>query len=75
MSTGITRFDRHAVGVQTCLVGLEGSDDIAATVTDALCSHEWECVVVGAGIRSAGDDVELFEQVVNLVRGHAPTRP
>jgi hypothetical protein len=69
---GLTRFERHGVSVRTCLVGLDGSDDIAATVTDALRAGEWECVVVGAGIRTAEDDVELFEQVINLVRGHAP---
>jgi hypothetical protein len=72
IQAGITRFERHGVGVQTCLFGLDGSDDVAATVTGALRAQEWECVVVGAGIRTAEDDVELFEQVINLVRGHAP---
>jgi hypothetical protein len=69
---GIARFAAHDVGVQTCLIGLDGSEDIAAVVTEALSDRTWECVVIGGGIRTADDQVELFEQVVNLVRRHAP---
>lgn len=53
-----------------CLVGLDGSDDVQAVVTAALCAQVWECVVIGGGVRN---DLELFERVVNLVRRHAPT--
>lgn len=52
-----------------CLVGLDGSDDVAAVVTAALRAQPWECVVIGGGVRS---ELELFERVVNLVRRHAP---
>jgi hypothetical protein len=69
---GIARFAAHDVGVQTCLIGLDGSDDIAAVITAALSDQTWECVVIGGGIRSAEDQIELFEQVVDLVRCHAP---
>jgi hypothetical protein len=71
IEVGIARFAEHGVGVQACLVGLDGSDDIAATVTDALCARSWECVVIGGGIRTAENQVRLFEQVINLVRRHA----
>lgn len=71
IEVGIARFAEHGVGVQACLVGLDGSDDIVATVTDALCARSWECVVIGGGIRTAEDQVQLFEQVINLVRRHA----
>jgi hypothetical protein len=70
---GIARFVEHDVGVQTCLVGLDGGDDVAAVITEALAGRTWECVVIGGGMRTAEDQVELFEQVVNLVRRHAPT--
>ena len=69
---GIAFFDEHGVGVRSCLVGLDGDDDIPALVTDALCDERWECVVIGGGIRTADDQVELFEQIVDLVRRHAP---
>jgi 6,7-dimethyl-8-ribityllumazine synthase len=70
VKAGIARFAEHGVGVETCLFGLDGSDDIPAVVTAALEARAWECVVVGGGVRRG--EVELFEQVINLVRRHAP---
>ncbi|NUW41466.1 hypothetical protein [Nonomuraea rhodomycinica] len=72
IEVGIARFAEHGVGVETCLFGLDGSDDVETTVTRALRARPWECVVIGGGVRKADDQVELFEQVVNLVRRHAP---
>ena len=71
IEVGIARFAEHGVGVQTCLFGLDGSDDIEAVVTAALRARPWECVVIGGGVR---DDSQtgLFEQVLNLVRRYAP---
>jgi hypothetical protein len=57
--TGVAGFAEHGVGVATCLVGLDGSDDVAAVVTAALRARAWECVVVGGGVRDPGE-VELF---------------
>jgi len=71
IEVGIARFAGHGLGVETCLVGLDGSDDVPAVITAALRSRPWECVVIGGGVRN-DDEVELFEQVVNLVRRHAP---
>ncbi|MBS2550622.1 hypothetical protein KGQ19_27495 [Catenulispora sp. NL8] len=70
IAAGVEQFAEHRVGVQTCLFGLDGSDDIPAVVTAALSAQPWECVVVGGGVRRSEGD--LFEQVVNLVRRHAP---
>jgi hypothetical protein len=69
IEVGRSRFVEHDVGAEFCLVGMDGSDDISAVITTALCARPWECVVIGGGVRH---DVELFEQVVNLVRRHAP---
>ena len=70
IAAGVARFAEHGVAVQTCLFGLDGSDDIPAVVTAALTAQPWECVVVGGGVRRGEE--ELFEQVINLVRRHAP---
>jgi hypothetical protein len=67
------RFAEGRVGAEFCLFGLDGSDDIPAVVTAALEAQSWECVVIGGGVRKAEDLLEVFEQVVNLVRRHAPT--
>jgi hypothetical protein len=72
IAVGMTRFADAGVGVESCLVGLDGSDDVEAVVTKALDSRPWEVVVVGGGIRMAADLLDLFERIVNLVRRHAP---
>ena len=72
IDVGLAKFAAHGVGVQACLVGLDGSDDIAAVVTDALRTRPWECVTIGGGLRHSDDELVILEQVVNLVRRHAP---
>ena len=70
IEVGLARFAEHGVGVETCLFGLDGSDDVEAVVTDALRRRPWDCVTVGGGVRN---QLELFEQLINLVRRHAPS--
>ncbi|MFI0486880.1 hypothetical protein [Actinomadura sp. 9N215] len=72
IEAGVARFAQHGVGVETCLFGLDGSDDVEAVVGGALRARPWECVIVGGGLRTADDQIELFERLVNLVRRHAP---
>ncbi len=69
IEVGRARFVEQDVPARFCLVGLDGSDDVEAVITSHLRAEEWECVVVGGGVRH---DLELFERVVNLVRQHAP---
>jgi uncharacterized glyoxalase superfamily protein PhnB len=71
IEAGIARFAEHGVGVETCLLGLDGSDDVPAVVAAALRARPWACVVIGGGVRN-DDQLQLFEQVLNLVRRHAP---
>jgi hypothetical protein len=66
---GRARFVEQGVGAEFCLVGLDGSDDVEAVITAALCAQRWECVVIGGGVRN---QLDLFERVVNLVHRHAP---
>src|SRR3954469_2705397 len=72
IAVGMARFAEAGVGARTCLVGLDGSDDIPAVVAEALADRPWEVVVVGGGIRNNEDGLELYELVINLVRRHAP---
>jgi hypothetical protein len=71
IEVGIARFAEHGVGVQACLFGLDGSDDIEAVLTAALRARPWECVVIGGGVRD-DSQTALFERVLNLVRRYAP---
>lgn len=69
---GRARFVEHGLAAEFCLFGLDGSDDVGAVITAALCRHRWECVVIGGGVRH---QLNLFETVVNLVHRHAPQAP
>lgn len=73
IAMGLARFAEHGVGVATCLLGLDGSDDIEEVVSRTLRAEVWTCVVIGGGLRGSDDQVELLELVVNLIRQHAPT--
>ena len=72
IKTGMAKFAEHGIGAQSCLFGLDGSDDPEELVTAALLSQPWECVVIGGGVRRAEEHLALFERIVNLVRRHAP---
>ena len=72
IAVGMARFADAGVGAETCLFGLDGSDDIEAVVTAALDRRPWEVVVVGGGVRTNEERLELFERIINLVRRHAP---
>jgi len=72
IAVGMARFRNAGVGVESCMFGLDGSDDIEAVVTEALDSRPWEVVVVGGGVRKPEDQLDLFERIVNLVHRHAP---
>lgn len=72
IEAGLAEFAEHGVGVETCLIGLDGRDDVDAVVASALRAHAWECVTVGGGLRHSDDQAELLERVVNLIRRHAP---
>ena len=71
IEVGMARFAQHGVEAESCLFGLDGSEDVEAVVTAALSAQPWECVVIGGGVRNAEDQLHLFERVVNLVRRHA----
>ena len=49
IDVGGVRFIQHGVGAEFCLFGLDGSDDVEAVVTAALCPalgvrrHRWRC--------------------------------
>jgi len=72
IAVGLARFASAGIRVESCLFGLDGSDDIKAVVTEALGGRPWEVVVVGGGVRRAEDRLELFERIMNRAHRHAP---
>lgn len=56
--------------VQLCLVDL---DETAETVvTQKLTETAFDCVMIGAGVRTVPDKLLLFEKLINIVHKHAP---
>ena len=70
IARGQARFGDHGIEADLCLV-VPGENPEAA-IAQALVRKDYACVVVGGGIRKHEPLLELFEQVVNLVRQHAP---
>ena len=66
------QFTDAGIDATSCLVGLDGSDDIPVVVAAALAQGPWDCVVIGGGIRHSEVQVELFEEIINLVHRLAP---
>lgn len=56
--------------VQLCLVDL---DETAETVvTQKLTETAFDCVMIGAGVRTVPDKLLLFEKLIDIVHKHAP---
>jgi hypothetical protein len=68
---GMAALADRGFHAEACLLGLDGSDDVEARVTDTLQARSWDCVVVGGGIRHSEEQLELFESVINFIHRHA----
>lgn len=71
MARGRDRFDELGLTADWCLIAPDDGPEQA--LIEALTGSTYECVVIGGGIRKHEPLLELFEQVVNLARLHAPT--
>ncbi|WP_346777044.1 hypothetical protein [Streptomyces sp. HNM0575] len=73
IARGRARFDESGIRADWCLAALDENPEEA--IVEALTREEYDCVVIGGGIRTHEPLLELFEKVVNLVRQHAPGAP
>jgi hypothetical protein len=70
IALGHKRCVDAGVEVDTCLV--EIGPTARAIIAKALQAKPYGVVVVGGGIRKPDELVELFEDVIDLIRRHAP---
>lgn len=56
---------------QLCLVDL--GETAGATVTQTVSTDSFDCVVIGAGVRTAPELLLFFEKLINLVHQYAPS--
>ncbi|MEU2788151.1 hypothetical protein [Streptomyces sp. NPDC007100] len=66
----MARFAEHGIEASVALLALDGSAE--GKIVAALAERDWDVVVIGGGIRKPEALLTFFEQVVNLVRQHAP---
>ncbi|MFC1415583.1 hypothetical protein [Streptacidiphilus cavernicola] len=66
----LARFGEHGIDAAMTLVGLDATAEPALIA--ALTERAWDVVVIGGGIRKPEPLLPFFEQVLNLVRRHAP---
>ncbi|WP_369199969.1 hypothetical protein [Streptomyces sp. PU-14G] len=66
----LARFADHSLDASVALLPADASAVSAAVA--ALTERDWDVVVIGGGIRKPEAALLFFEQVVNLVREHAP---
>jgi hypothetical protein len=56
--------------VTSCLIDL--GDTAEAVTAEALKSGDFDCVLIGAGLRQPGERLLLFEKIINLIHRFAP---
>ena len=59
-------------GYDARLCFVDHGETAAQVVTAALSDAEYDCILIGAGVRSDPDEFLLFEALINLVHEHAP---
>ena len=57
--------------VQTCIVDLGATAE--AVVLETLSQSQFDCIMVGAGIRALPEHTALFEKIINAVHQNAPS--
>jgi hypothetical protein len=57
--------------IHNCFIDL--GETAEATVSDLLDTHKFDCIMIGAGIRTLPEHTVLFEKVINLIHSSTST--
>jgi hypothetical protein len=66
----IERVREMGYDVTSCLIDL--GDTAEAVTSEALTSRDFDCVLIGAGLRQPPERLLLFERIINLIHRLAP---
>ena len=61
---------RLGCSVQMCLTDF--GETAEAVVQSALKQTQFDCILIGAGVRTNPDNFILFEKLINVIHEHAP---
>jgi hypothetical protein len=70
LNAELARF--ATLGIDAGMTLLDLGESTEDTVIAALAQRRWDVVVVGGGIRKPEALLDLFEQIVNLIRRRSP---
>jgi len=62
-----------SLGYEAKLGLIDSADTAPDTVTELLSKQTFDCVLIGAGVRTVDDYVLLFETLINIVHKCAPS--
>ena len=68
---GIATLASKGYDASTCFI--DHGETAEATVTDALSTTRYECILIGAGVRVDPAEFLLFERLINVILRHAPS--
>jgi hypothetical protein len=66
----LDRLRAAGFDVVSCLIDL--GETAEAVTTRALQAENFDCILIGAGLRLPGERLALFEKVLNLIHRYAP---
>jgi hypothetical protein len=70
ITSQLERLRKAGYDVESCLIDL--GETAEGVVTGVLKAKEFDCVMIGAGLRSPPSPLLLFERILNLVHTLAP---
>lgn len=70
LKSEVERLNGLGYQAEWCLI--DTGKTAEAMVLERLETKEFDCILIGAGVRTAPAHFLLFEKVINLVHAHAP---
>jgi len=70
MKSSEDELTRLGYSVQTCLTDF--GETAEAVVQNQLQQKRFDCVLIGAGVRTNPSNLMLFDKLINVVHEHAP---
>jgi len=63
----------NSLGYDASLALIESEDTAAGDVQHLLSKDKYDCILIGAGVRTVDTYIILFEKLINIVRQDAPS--
>jgi hypothetical protein len=62
----------NELGYQTAICFIDRGETAAQVVTETLAARSYDCIMIGAGVRTDTEHFLLFETLINVIHRQAP---